>query len=150
MRSVRLMAAAAALLASAQMAQAADALTLAERGGFLIGHAHRCGIAPERVVRAGKLIKDVVASAATDTTQADQASTHFAMFFLASAYPDKDEGALIPACKTVTAEFRRLEQRGIQLGMGSRVKSAGALSAMVADTAKQPRSSGRAALKVAE
>jgi hypothetical protein len=43
-----------------------DADRLAAYGGFLLGNAHRCGIAAERVERAGQLIRELVLAAARD------------------------------------------------------------------------------------
>jgi hypothetical protein len=43
-----------ALLVSSFGAIAAEPTVLAETGAFLLGNAHRCGVASERVVCAGK------------------------------------------------------------------------------------------------
>ncbi len=41
------------LLLGIGVAEAANPTLLAETGGFLLGNAHRCGVAVERVERAG-------------------------------------------------------------------------------------------------
>ena len=57
---------------------------LAANGGFLVGNAHRCEIEQERVVRVGELVKNLIAAAARDDKQRDDAIGRFAAFFLVS------------------------------------------------------------------
>jgi hypothetical protein len=45
------------LMLGSTVAQATDATMLADRGGFLVGHAHRCGVAEYRLQRSAVLIK---------------------------------------------------------------------------------------------
>ena len=52
------------------VANAADSTLLAETGGFLVGNANRCGVAAERVQRAGNVIHDFIVSAAKDPSEA--------------------------------------------------------------------------------
>ena len=54
---------AALLLANPSMS---DASRVAADGGFLLGNAHRCGVAGDRIVEAGQLIRDLIAAAAED------------------------------------------------------------------------------------
>src|SRR5690348_1426993 len=65
-----------------------DADRLAANGGFLLGNAQRCGIAAERVERAGRLIRALVLAAARDAHEEDDAKGRLAAFFLVSAVPD--------------------------------------------------------------
>jgi hypothetical protein len=53
------------LLTGNGIAEAADPTRLAETGGFLLGNAHRCGVATERVQHAGTVIHDLIVSAST-------------------------------------------------------------------------------------
>jgi len=110
MRSFSLYAAAAFLAFGSAAVHAADSTDLAERGGFLLGNARRCGIPADRVVRAGKTVQALIAASAADAREIGDATARFAEFFIASAYPDKDTSALAPVCKAVASEFDRLEQ----------------------------------------
>jgi hypothetical protein len=92
-----------------------DADHIAADGGFLLGNAHRCGIASERIVRAGRLIRGLVAAAANgDGKAADSANTRFSEFFLISAVTDPQKDKLVPSCGIVENEFARLEQHQIK------------------------------------
>jgi len=50
------------LLVSNGVAEATDTTRLAEKAGFLLDNAHRCGVPTERVGRAGKVIHDLMPS----------------------------------------------------------------------------------------
>jgi len=114
MRSIPLFAAAALIAIATNGARAGDSLRLAEHGGFLLGNAHRCGVPAERVVKAGKVVQGLIAAAAADEHESDNASSRFAEFFVATAYPDSDGTGLMPVCKTVIAEFGKLERHRLQ------------------------------------
>src|SRR5712692_1826698 len=98
-------------------AQAADPTRLAATGGFLLGNAHRCGVANERVEHAGKVIRDLIVVAAQNSAEAAVADTRFGEIFLASAFPNPNPEALIPPCKVVITQFDRLERHHQQAGM---------------------------------
>jgi hypothetical protein len=66
-------------------------------GGFLLGSAHRCGVAFERVERAGNAIHDFIVAAARDSSEAAAADSRFAEIFLASALPTKTRTRFRPA-----------------------------------------------------
>jgi len=87
-----------------------------------LGHAHRCGIQTERVVRAGQLIRELILAAAADTREQEDATSRFAQFFLATAVPDQGASKLIPSCQTVASEFEKLERHRVT-GMGSNAAS---------------------------
>src|SRR5882724_1595534 len=91
------------------LAKAADPILLAETGGFLLGNAHRCGVPTARVEHAGKVIHHLIVAASSDPTEEDAAASRFAERFTASAHPDQERDALIPACGIVIAQFQRLE-----------------------------------------
>lgn len=74
-----------------------------------------CGVPTERVERAGKVIHNLIADTAYDSSEETAAATRFASIFLASAFPD--HGSLIPPCKMVIIQFKRLEQHHRQTGM---------------------------------
>jgi hypothetical protein len=91
------------------VAEAANPTLLAETGGFLLGNAHRCGVAVERVERAGNAIHDFIVAAARDSSEAAAADSRFAEIFLASALPNQDPDAF-PSCRVVIEGFDRLER----------------------------------------
>ena len=99
------------------LAKAADPILLAETGGFLLGNAHRCGVPTTRVEHAGKVIHHLIVAASSDPTEEDAAASRFAERFTASAHPDQERDALIPACGIVIAQFQRLERHHQQAGM---------------------------------
>jgi hypothetical protein len=110
------------LVASPGGASSADADRIAASGGFLLGHAHRCGIRTERVVRAGQLIRELIVAAAADAREQEDATSRFAQFFLATAVPDQGDNKLIPSCQIVASEFERLERHRVT-GTGSNAAS---------------------------
>jgi hypothetical protein len=87
------------------VAEAANPTLLAETGGFLLGNAHRCGVAVER---AGSAIHDFIVAAARDSSEAAAADSRFAEIFLASALPNQDPDAF-PSCTVVIERFDRLD-----------------------------------------
>jgi hypothetical protein len=106
------------LVASPGGTSSADADRIAANGGFLLGHAHRCGIQTERVVRAGQLVRELILAAAADARAQEDATSRFAQFFLATAVPDQGDSKLIPSCQTVASEFEKLERHRVA-GTGS-------------------------------
>ena len=106
------------LVASPSGTSSSDAGRIAANGGFLLGHAHRCGIPTERVVRAGQLIRELILAATADAQQQEDATARFAQFFLATAVPDQGDSKLIPSCQTVASEFEKLERHRVA-GIGS-------------------------------
>jgi len=117
MRPTLVVTAAVLLLLGIGIANAADPTQLAETGGFLLGNAHRCGVATDRVDHARTVIHDLIVAASDDSTEEAAADSRFAQMFMASAFPDQDRDALIPPCKVVVAQFDRLERHHQQAGM---------------------------------
>jgi hypothetical protein len=108
------------------VAEAANPTLLAETGGFLLGNAHRCGAAVERVERVervGNAIHDFIVAAARDSSEAAAADSRFAEIFLASALPNQDPDAF-PSCTVVIEQFDRLERHHEQ-DRGTRAASSG-------------------------
>ena len=103
-------AAAALLLTGTEVAAAASSTRIAETGAFLLGNAHRCGVADGRVVRAGKVIRELIAAASKDASEQMAAKSRFAEIFRASAQPEGDEHGVNRPCKTVVTQFERLER----------------------------------------
>jgi hypothetical protein len=109
MRSTSAVTTALILLLGIGVAEAANPTLLAETGGFLLGNAHRCGVAVERVERAGNVIHDFIVAAARDSNEVAAADSRFAEIFLASALPNQDRDAF-PSCTVVMEQFDRLER----------------------------------------
>jgi hypothetical protein len=93
-----------------------DASRIATNAGFLLGNAHRCGIATDRVVKAGQLIRELIKAAAKDTKEQEDATERFASFFLLTALPDDNDKKLVASCTTVTSEFQKFERHRVAGG----------------------------------
>jgi Na+-transporting methylmalonyl-CoA/oxaloacetate decarboxylase beta subunit len=111
------------LLLGIGAANAADPTLLAATGGFLLGNAHRCGIAVERVERATKVIHGFIVAAAKDSSEAAAADSRFAAIFLATSLPTQDPDAF-PSCAVVIQQFDRLERHHEEDGMGRETQAA--------------------------
>ena len=97
-------------------AEGADLIQLAETGGFLLGNASRCGVPTDRVEHAGQVIHAMIAATSCDPDEKAAADSRFTQIFTASTFPDRGQAALIPPCKTVIAQFERLERHHQQIG----------------------------------
>jgi hypothetical protein len=97
-------------------AEGADLIQLAETGGFLLGNASRCGVPTDRVEHAGQVIHAMIAAVSSDSDEEAAADSRFTQIFTASTFPDRGQAALIPPCKTVIAQFERLERHHQQIG----------------------------------
>ena len=60
MRPMPIIAAVALLVSTSGAALAANPSRIAETAAFLLGNAYRCGVADDRVVRAGKVIRELI------------------------------------------------------------------------------------------
>ncbi len=87
-----------------------DAARVAADGGFLLGNAHRCGIQNDRIVSAGRLIRDLILAAAGDAQEQDEATARFARFFIVSAFVDPTAKQPVASCQIVSREFEQLER----------------------------------------
>jgi hypothetical protein len=97
-----------------------DAARIATNAGFLLGNAHRCGIATERVVKAGQMIRELIHAASKDNKEQEDATEQFATLFLATALPDQGDSKLVVACSNVTAEFQKLERHRVAGGASNK------------------------------
>src|SRR5260370_42090633 len=109
MRRMRIIAAAALLFAASGAAWAANPTRIAETGAALLGNAHRCGVADDRVVRAGKVIRELIVAAADDPGEQTAAKSRFAEIFRETARPEGSRRMPIPPCH---AEVSHSERRG--------------------------------------
>jgi hypothetical protein len=102
-------AASAVILSGTQIAAAANSMRIAETGAFVLGNAHRCGVADDRVVRAGKVIRELITAASDDPSEQMAARSRFAEMFRIAARAEAAGRVSIPPCKGVLAQFERLE-----------------------------------------
>src|SRR5437660_12122477 len=110
MRPMPIIAAAVLLLSAGGTAIAANPTRIAETGAFLLGNAYRCGVADDRVVRAGRVIRELIVAAADDAGEQTAAKSRFAEIFRESARPEGNGRMPVPPCRTVVAQFEPLEQ----------------------------------------
>jgi hypothetical protein len=111
-----LTAATALLLSGSAVAEPANPTQLAETAAYLLGNAHRCGVADERVEHAGTAIRDLIVVAARDSAEAAAAESRFVEIFSALAAPSQDRDGF-PSCRVVIARFERLEGHHRQAGL---------------------------------
>jgi hypothetical protein len=114
MRSI-LAGATALLLSGSAVAEPANPTQLAETAAYLLGNAHRCGVADERVERAETAIRDLIIVAARDSGEAATAESRFVEIFSVIAAPSQDRDGF-PSCKVVIARYERLEGHHQQAG----------------------------------
>ncbi len=101
-----------------------DSDRLAANGGFLLGNAQRCGIAADRVERAGRVIRTLIRASAEDAHAEEDATARFARFFLVSAAeeaatPRPAANAPGLSCRKVAGELERLERHGLFGGVAA-------------------------------
>lgn len=111
------------LLLGIGAANAADPAQLAATGGYLLGNAHRCGVAIERVERAGEVIHGFIVAAAKDSGEAAAADSRFAAIFLAASLPTQNPDTF-PSCAVVIQQFERLERHHEEAGIGREARGA--------------------------
>src|SRR5438552_15441228 len=104
MRSMPIIAVVAFLVWASGSAMAANPPRIAETGAFLLGNASRCGVADDRVVRAGKVIRELIVAAADDASEQSAAKSRFAAIFRESARPEGNGRTPIPPCRTVVTQ----------------------------------------------
>jgi len=103
------------LLLGSAVAEPADPMQMAETAAYLLGNAHRCGVADERVEHTETAIRDLIVVAARDSAEAAAAESRFVEIFSAIAVPSQDRDGF-PSCKVVIARFERLEGHHQQAG----------------------------------
>ena len=109
-------AACALLLVSSNVAEAADPTSLAETNAYLLGNAHRCGVADDRVEHAGAVVRDLIVVAAPDTAELEAARSRYVEIFSALAAPSHDRNGF-PSCQVVIPQFERLERNHQQASL---------------------------------
>ena len=104
------------LLASINVAEAADPTLLAETAAYLLGNAYRCGVSDDRVEDAGTVVRDWMVVAARDTAELAAAKARFVEIFSAVAVSSQDQEGF-PSCQVVIPQFERLERYHRQAGL---------------------------------
>lgn len=97
-----------ALVLAATAAQATEAMTVADRAGFLIGHAQRCGVAEDRLEHSAKRIGTVIAAFASDAGDREAAQARFAEGIAAAALAQL-LGDKLPSCAIVRSTLAQFE-----------------------------------------
>jgi hypothetical protein len=100
---------AAVLTLAANVACAGEASQIAERGGFLLGHAYRCGVAAERLEPSTRLVGDLIAALSIDGEEKAAADQRFADDLLASALANA-LGDPVPTCALIRRDLARFER----------------------------------------
>ena len=134
-----------ALILAATAAQASEATTVADRAGFLVGHAQRCGVAEARLERSTKRISAVIAAFADDDQDREAAETRFGDSMIAAAFA-KLLGDPLPSCATVRstlAQFERHRQPAKEGQTAQNVRRDSGLARHAASAHKAPSSLAR-------
>jgi hypothetical protein len=98
-----------AVLLAAGAAHAGEASRVAERGGFLVGHAYRCGISAEHLDPAAQLVGQLVAALSIDSDEREVAVEKFLGEVLVSVLAS-EIGDPLPSCNAIRRELALLEQ----------------------------------------
>jgi hypothetical protein len=105
---IAVLGAAGALMLGAVAARASDATILAGRAGFLVGHAHRCGVAQDRLERSAALVKEIISAFSLDDEDRKDAQERFDERVLAGALADLLDD-IVPSCGAVRSQLALLE-----------------------------------------
>ncbi len=100
---------AAALILTASTACAGDASQIATRGGFLLGHAYRCGVASDRLQPAARMVQQLIAALSLDSDEETAADQKFIDEVLASGLAEAP-GVPLPSCGAIRRDFALFEQ----------------------------------------
>lgn len=98
-----------ALMLAATAAQASEATTVADRAGFLIGHAQRCGVAEDRLVRSAGRVDTIIAAFSLDDGDREAAQARFAESIAAAALAQL-LGDKLPSCGIVRSTLVQFER----------------------------------------
>jgi hypothetical protein len=96
-------------LAAASTACAGEASQIAARGGFLVGHAYRCGVSANQLRPSTQLVRELIAALSVDGEEeaaADQVFVENLLTSLRTAAPDDR----IASCALTRRELAQLEE----------------------------------------
>jgi len=105
----RVLSVAAALALAAVSAQAGEASLVAERGGFLLGHAYRCGVEDRRLEPPARLVHDLIAALSDSAEETAAANQAFVDRVLASVFATALRDPA-PSCRFVRRELAQFER----------------------------------------
>lgn len=106
---------AAALCLAATAAQASEASDVAGRGGFLLGHAYRCGVPVDQLQSSAEVVHKLSSALAADESDKSDADKAFAERFVVSAAADS-LGELLPACPVIKRALAEFEKHNPEAG----------------------------------
>jgi hypothetical protein len=102
-------AAALLLLLGATAAPATDATDLAQRAGFLFGHAYRCGISGARLRASAAMVDRLISAYSVSGDDEEAARSDFISLAVVSAEA-KQQADQLPSCDVVRQQVSRFEQ----------------------------------------
>jgi hypothetical protein len=73
-------------------------------------------VSAERIIRAGRVIGDMIDTVAQDASEKDAAEARFAEAFSLSSRLAAKDNAFSPPCETVLTQFERLERHHREAG----------------------------------
>jgi hypothetical protein len=100
---------AAALIGVASVVFAGEASQVAARGGFLMGHAVRCGVAAERLEPSAKRMSDLIVALSVDAEESTAATDQLVDEILANAFAAASDGPA-PSCVLIERDLERFER----------------------------------------
>jgi hypothetical protein len=120
---------AAALIGVASVAFAGEASQVAARGGFLMGHAVRCGVSAERLEPSAKLMGDLIVALSIDADESTAATDQLVDEIFTYALPSASDGPAT-SCMLVERDLERFERHHDVMSLAAKTGgSAGARSA---------------------
>ena len=96
-------------LGAVSTACAGEAAEIAARGGFLVGHAYRCGVSPDRLRPSTQLVGELIAALAVDGEDEDEADQVLVESLLTSLRGTSADDR-VASCALIRQEFAQLEQ----------------------------------------
>jgi hypothetical protein len=88
---------------------AGEAAEIADRGGFLVGHAYRCGVSAEQLRPSTQLVQELVAAFALDGEEQAAADQVFVESLLASLRAESADDR-VASCASIRRALAQLEQ----------------------------------------
>ncbi|MGE5271438.1 MAG: hypothetical protein ACM3JG_17390 [Thiohalocapsa sp.] len=138
-----------ALLAAATApAAAGEAALLADRAGFLVGHAYRCGVAEARLQRSTAALSQLIAAYASDDDDGAAAQQRFGERLLAAALAEP-LGDPLPACAVVRQKLAEFDRHRARVAAAGRQSEEQMVSSNRAPDAVTRRAEGLAKKPVA-
>ena len=113
------LAVAGALIGTASVAFAGEASQVAARGGFLMGHAVRCGVSAERLEPSAKLMGDLIVALSIDAEESTAAKDQLVDELLTYAFASASDGPS-PSCVLIERDLERFERHHDALSLAAK------------------------------